>query len=1163
MAFICPNCGFDNPPGMRFCGNCGTRLPEAAAPVVPDKSPERLGVMVGSDLLERFRQAGLEARGQRRNVTVLFVDLSGYTILAQQIDSEALYEIIQKYIHLLADDVYKYEGMVDKLTGDGLMALFGAPIAHENNVERAIHSALDMLEDVRRLSQDLKSSLDARAVPYISDLNVHIGLNAGTVIAGGVGTDTLMNYTAIGDVVNLARRLEEAANPGSILVSESVFKPAGPLFDFEALAPLALKGIKRLVPAYRVIGPKVQPGSVRGLEGLRSPMIGRETELDQVIAVVQRLATHKQGHLILTFGEAGMGKSRLTSELKQRITGLPLAILEGHSLTYRKSIAYWIFQDALRNDLGITPDTPAGESRARLAERSRAVLGESAPAALPYLEQLLFGEPADRAAAERIHYLDARQLRQLTFVAVRNYLIGIARQRPLLLILEDFHWADEASIELMLFLLDSVRSTPLVIDVISRPFEGSGLNAIQERAKQRLAGFYTVIQLQALPPEQSEQLLFSLLSIPELPGNLRQQIIQRAAGLPFYLEEILRMLIDHAIIHHEGGHWRLTTGADFTSLGVPDTLQGLILTRFDRLSPLQRRVLQTATVIGQQFSVRVLQSVMHTADQASTEAALVSLADREFILPQPGAADPSYTFKHVLVSDAIYRTLLNRDRKELHGQVAQTIEALYADRIESRVELLANHYLKSFLPDRALHYLILAGHKVAGEYANTQANAYFQQALELLNEVHAAPDQLLGLHKGLGDVLVILGEYPQARQHYQTALEAVTAQPSFQGALESSILQRKIAATYERQGNYEQSLAFLDAARQGLAALPLSYPAEDAQILSDMGWNNFRLGALDKAEILLQEALKLAESVSQYDVIASIYNRLGGVYYQREQLDQASEFTLQSLRLRERFGDVAGSARTYNNLGLLYWKTGAWNRALESFNRSFKLHANLGDVEGMVDLHTNMGLLQLDRGQIDEARQHLQESLATAQQIGHMYHIGYSYLHLSLLYISIEDWNAALENSNYSLACFKSIGVKDHLVEVYTNTGLAWLGLGNLDLAQKWGQDALDLYAELVRGNSPPQSEDQGRVLRLLGRVALRKGDYPRAGELLAQSVALFASIDNQLERGRSLLALAELAAAQKKLDRSVVLFAEARQVFGKMDAFLDLKHLEKAASQT
>src|SRR5512133_2238540 len=354
MATVCTNCGFNNPPGMRFCGNCGTRLPEVATPP-PDLTrqaepaaetsvdPAKLGVMTGADLLERFKRAGLEASGQRRSVTVLFVDLSGYTSLSEQLGDEELYDLVQKFIRLLVNDVYKYEGMVDKLTGDGLMALFGAPIAHENNAERALRSALDMMQNVTRLSQELDL--------HGHDLRIHVGLNAGSVIVGGLGGDGLMNYTAIGDSVNLARRLEESADGGTILVSESVYRQTYRLFDFEELPPLNLKHVSHAVNAYRVLGPKARPGSVRGLEGLRAPMIGRENEFSQVQHMLDRLCNDNQGGLVLLAGEGGMGKSRLTSELKARLDYAQVRVLEGQSLTYRKSIAYWIFQDMLRGYL--------------------------------------------------------------------------------------------------------------------------------------------------------------------------------------------------------------------------------------------------------------------------------------------------------------------------------------------------------------------------------------------------------------------------------------------------------------------------------------------------------------------------------------------------------------------------------------------------------------------------------------------------------------------------------------------------------------------------------------------------------------------------------------------------------------------------------------------
>jgi len=822
---------------------------------------------MGSDLLERFQKAGLEASGQRRNVTILFVDLTGFTYLAEQLNNEDLYVMIQELIRTLADDVYKYEGMVDKLTGDGLMALFGAPISYENNVERAIRAALNMQEDVRRLSQTNREKLGY-------DLQIHIGLNSGSVIVGGMGSNALMNYTAIGDIVNLAKRLEENAKPGAILVSESVYRQTKPLFGFQALPPLGLKGVSHPVTAYQLATAKNIPGKVRGLEGLHSPLIGREVELGQLSYAIDRLLFDQQGSLVVVMGEAGLGKSRLTEELTASIEPGSINIYEGHSLTYRKAIPFWIYQDVVRDILGVPMGAPAEEVRKRLAHETQAILGAAAVEALPYLEHLLSIKPSDTGAAERISYLDAGQLRQQIFLAVRDLLLGLARQKPVLLILEDLHWADETSLDLTLFLLESIRHTPLVIYAITRPYDSGVLSQIVERAKQRLVDRFIFIRLHALAPDQSKALFQSLLTVQPIPELFREQIIQRAAGIPFYLEEILRMLIEDKVIISEADHWIVSPGKDIDKIGVPDTLQDLILTRFDRLPPFNRQVLQTASVIGNQFGADVLHAVLPAVSKEDTAAALGRLVEKEYILPQPGTETAStealYVFKHVLVSDAIYSTLLQRDRHDLHGRVGQAIEILYASRLEGQIELLANHYMRSMMLDRALIYLILAGQKAARGYANEQARQHFIQALGLLPKVRYTLDQLQGIHIGLGDVLVTIGEYQSARDHYQTALDAIEedglALPDMPHWQEKSVLFRKIATTFERQGEYDKTMGRLTAAQDAIDHLDTPPAVECARILNDMGWIFFRRGNLEQAEACLKEALNLAETRKEMGV---------------------------------------------------------------------------------------------------------------------------------------------------------------------------------------------------------------------------------------------------------------------------------------------------------
>ncbi len=1161
MTLRCANCGFTNPPGMRFCGNCGTRLPEALAPgdshaTPADLRPEQLGVMMGADLLERFRQAGLEAGGQRRSVTILFADLTGYTQLAERLDNEEVFELLQQYLRLLIDIVYRYEGMVDKLTGDGLMALFGAPIAHENNAERAVRAAFEMQAGVQQLSRSLQERLG-------EGLKMRVGLNDGSVIVGGVGADMLMNYTAVGDTVNLARRLEEAAASATILTSESVYRQTRMFFEYEAIPGMALKGITGPIPGYQVVGLKTSPASTRGLEGLTAPMIGRESELGQLKEAINALTSRKQGRFILISGEAGIGKTRLTTELKAAIDPSAVTILEGHSLTYRRSVSYWIFLDVLRRLLGVTTEAPEIEVSGKLIQRAYQVLGRRAADILPYLEQMLSLKPSDPAATERLQYLDAGQLRRQIFLAVRDLLAAEARRRPLLLVLDDLHWADEASLDLLQFLLESTSQFPLLILGLSRPPQpDNSLGKMAQWAENKLGERFLSIRLQNLSLDQSEDLLRKLLDLPELPGDFRTQILPRAAGVPFYLEEMLRMLIDRKVIQRLGNHWELVPGIDPADLGVPDTLQGLILARFDRLSEAERRILQIASVIGQRFSLPLLSALLSPDEVAQLGNRISRLVVRDFLVSLVDAPQGEYAFRHMLMSEAIYHTLLKRERSQLHGQVAGAIETLYAGRLEEQVELLARHYAWSTQPDKALHYLILAGQRAARSYFNTQAIQNYSQALELLPSVPHTPEQAMQVNLGLGDLLVLAGEYENARQHFWAAINELGTIPAAQYARQLSTLQRKLATTFERQGDYEQALLHLAQAQASLAPAQESLPTEEAQILNEIGWIHFRRGNLEEAERLLTAALELVEKMNQYDITASLYNRLGGVYYQKGQLELASKYVRKSLVLREEIGDIAAVARSSNNLGLLSWTRGDWDNALEHFTRSVELHANLGDVEGTIESSSNLGLLQLDRGKVEAAHQHLQKALSTAEQIGHSYNIGIIQLYFCRLYVSTNDWPAAIEHGSRSLAALQELGAQDDLVNVYTYLGFAGLGKGDLDQAQAWGEKALAISEQAGEEQPSAPDENRGRALRLLGEIAAGRGDYAQAERQLKLSTTMFEAIGNQIELGRSTLALARLASARGDLASARMLFNEARLIFRQLGAQLDLNALETTSAE-
>ncbi len=1140
---------------MRFCGNCGSRLSETlnsqAPPLDSTLEPiENFGVLMGSDLKERFRKAGLESAGQRRNVTVLFVDLCDYTGLAAKIDDEALYEVIQLFIRMLAEKVYQYEGMVDKITGDGLMALFGAPLAYENPAERAVRAAMDMQAGLVELNRDLEDRLDER-------LQMRIGLNRGSVIVGGIGADLLIDYTAIGDTVNLARRLQESANVDSIRVSESVYQGTEALFDYKLQPGLVLKGYQHSQNGYHLLGSKSRPGLVRGIQGLHSPMVGRETELEYLLCALNDLDQHQRGQFVALIGEAGIGKSRLTTEFKTNIDTTKMTVLEGQSLTYRKSVSYWIFLELLRDYLGVTPGTSNLEVRERLVSRVSQALGTEAGETLPFLEHLLSLESSDEKAAGRLSYLDAEQLRKQTFIAMRNLLLAEARQKPLIMILEDLHWVDEVSLDLLAFLLDSIDDLPIMVLVISRPPLESSFDEILTLTQARLRERCRSIQLQNLSNEQSDRLLYSLLGMLEIPEDFRTQILNRAAGVPFYIEEILRMLIDKQVLVYEDGRWIFPSGEDI-ELEVPDNLQDLILTRFDRLEPIQRSILQTASVIGRQFNSGLLNEVMQYGKKVQLKQALSTLVEKAFILPHAEQGDDGYLFRHVLTSDAVYRTLLRRERNKLHGMVAETLEQFYADRLESQVEVLAGHYLRSVHLDKALHYHILAGSKSARDYANLQAKKYFEEARELLSQVAHSAEQALEVWTGLGDVLVFIGEYDNAREYYQEALETNIDSQVSPERQSQDLIHRKIAITYERQGDFDQALDHLNLASKALSPAEISSPVAKAQILNDTGWIYFLRGNFDEAQDALQSALDLVEKSDHYSVVASIHNRLGAVAYQLREYKLAAKYVRRSLELRRTLGDLSGEARLYNNLGLLGLMSGDLLEAESNFNQSIQLLEKVGDTEGIALANINLGLVKFDLGDYESAGLHLETAKAVAEKIGHRFYLGLADMYLGRLETALGGYERAVVLLDESVQIFTELGAEDNLIDAMCYQAENYLAWGEVADSIQWSEKA----RQGLTGKLAEDSVQAGRVLRLQGSIARRQGDLEQAKLSLLESAQIFGAAYEKLESARTAFELGLLAQDLNDSDSAQESFNEASVIFTEVGAEKELQRVETAMIQ-
>jgi predicted ATPase len=728
-----------------------------------------------------------------------------------------------------------------------------------------------------------------------------------------------------------------------------------------------------------------------------------------------------------------------------------------------------------------------------------------------------------------------------------------ARRQPLVIILEDLHWADDSSLGLLAFLVDSIHRAPIMVYAISRPDLDEQLVALARLAEQRQGLAFLHLQLESLSPVQSQELFGELLKIPDLPEYFRLLVLKRAEGVPFYLEEILRMLIDEGVIEFVAGHWRMVAGSDATSLRVPGSLQDLILTRLDKLGPAHLKVLQAASVIGVEFHITLLSQILPDFDEERLQKYLRELVERAFLI-SPDDGD-RFQFRHVLTSDGVYSTLMRGEKQRLHGMVAEALENGTLGNPEAQVEVLATHYLRSSRLDRALYFLILAGQKAAREYANQQSRQHFDSAAGLLSKIPHTPDQARQVWTGLGDVLTFLGDYPQARDNYLKALSECDRLTDLGAELmvfrERSSLRRKIATTYERQGEYGEALQQLAEANQILDQSMIPSVNVRASISNSVGWIYFLQGRFKEARQSFSTALKLVEGGRHFDILASIHNRLGAVAYQERSYYEAEMHVSESLALRERMNDKSGVARLYNNLGLLGLVRGNLRLAEESFTKSCALLERIGDAEGIALSNINLGLVKIDRGDLESAATYLAKAIFAAEQIGHRYYLALAKLYIGRINTEAGDYPAADRLLQESLSAFTEMGALDGRIDALTYLGENGLASQDIKSAARFSALAQVELDQPAPGNAASEVQ-LGRVLRLQGKIARAERDFGRAREKLEGSERIFSGSGEKLELGRTYLEIGRLARENGSRSLARGHFEKAGMIFDQLGAERD-----------
>jgi class 3 adenylate cyclase/predicted ATPase len=732
LELVCPACQHVNVAGSRFCNSCGRALGDGATSAKPARftSPESY---TPKHLAEKILTSKSALEGERKQVTVLFADMKGSMELLADRDPEEARKLLHPVIEHMLEAVHRYEGTVSNLMGDGIMALFGAPLAHEDHAVRACYAALRMQELVKRYADEVRRT---EGVP----IQIRAGLNSGDVVVGAIGNDLKMDYTAIGQTVHLASRMEQMATPGSIMITHGTLQLAEGYVQVKSLGPVHVKGMIDSVEAHEVTGAgpvrsRLQAAAARGL----TRFVGRTAEFDTLCQALDR-AKAGHGQVVALVGEPGVGKSRLFWEFTHSRRTVDWLIVQSGSVSYGKATAYLPVTDLLKAYFAIEDRDDVRKIREKVTGKLL-TLDKSLEPTLPAFLALLDVSVED----EQWQSLEPPQRRQRTLDAVKRLLLRESQVQPLVLVFEDLHWIDSETQAVLDSLVESLPTARILLLVNYRP---------EYEHRWGSKTYYSQLRIDPLPPESAGELLLALLGDDASLLPLKPLLIERTEGNPFFLEESVRTLIETNFLTGERGNYRLAKSVQSTQ--VPATVQAVLAARIDRLPPAEKRLLQSAAVLGKDVPFTLLQAVSGLPEEQLRQG-LARLQTAEFLYETSLFPEIEYTFKHALTHEVAYGSVLQGRRRVLHGQIVEAIERLYPDRLVEQVERIAHHALRAEMWEKAVEYLHQSGRKASSRSAIPEAISYFDQALDALMRLPEAPrtiEMAINIRIDLGPALI-------------------------------------------------------------------------------------------------------------------------------------------------------------------------------------------------------------------------------------------------------------------------------------------------------------------------------------------------------------------------------------------------------------------------
>jgi len=1098
----CPRCQHENPPQAKFCLECGARvvltcttcrseLPasakfclECGEPVASQATAELRFTSPESytpkHLAEKILTSKAALEGERKQVTVLFADLKGSMELLADRDPEEARKILDPVLERMMEAVHRYEGTVNQVMGDGIMALFGAPLAHEDHAVRACYAALRMQDAVRRYSDELRR---AQGV----EVQIRVGLNSGDVVVRSIGSDLRMDYTAVGQTTHLAARMEQLATPGSIRLTAETLHLAEGFVQVTPLGPVPIKGLGEPVEVFELVGAgvartRLEAAARRGL----TRFVGRTAELEQLGGALDR-ARLGHGQVVAVVGEPGVGKSRLFWELthSHRLDGW--LILQSGSVSYGKATAYLLVIELLRGYFEIDSRDDPRKIREKVTGKVLTVapaVGVAVPALLALLDVPI--EDASWLA------LDPVQRRQRTLDAVKHLLLRESQGQPLLVIFEDLHWIDAETQALLDALVESLPTTRLLLLVSYRPEYQHGWAS---------RTYYSQLRLDALPPKSADELLDALLGPEAALGPLKRLLVERTDANPLFLEESVRALVETAALAGERGAYRLTRPVE--NLKIPATVQAILAVRIDRLAPEAKRLLQAAAVIGKDVPMPLLLAIADTPEP-EVRAELTHLQAAEFLYETRLFPDLEYTFKHALTHEVAYQGLLHDRQRALHARITEAIERLSTERVAEQAERLAHHALRGELWEKAVAYLRQAGLRAMARAANREAVAHLEQALgglRHLPETRETTELTIDIRIDLRNALHPLGDQARMGDHLHEA--EVLARPlgdQHRLARIATFIVIQCLAT----GDYNEAVRFgqeaLSIARtlsdRSIEVVATSYLGitlvargefSDAATLfkrivaleGDLRYERFgspgiqsvisgawladvlsQLGRFDEAIGHAEAAVQIAEAADHPFTLYQGLIDLGRAHLRRGDLPRATRVLERGLDLCRRWQIALGTPYVAATLGAAYALAGRADEALPLVAGAVKEFRSRQNHLRPALILLCAGMTYLSAGRIDEAASHAREALELTRRLG----ARASEAHALCLTGDVASAGGAVDAEAYyhdALALAGQLGMRPHIAHCHLGLGKLYRRTGKREQAREHLTTATTMYREM------------------------------------------------------------------------------------------------------